>query len=48
MKIQNKEIDIKIGKKELKFTNMILDSYLDLFANSFISFNFFCFFYLIY
>lgn len=38
MKIQNKEIGIKIGKKELKFTNMILDSYLDLFANSFISF----------
>ena len=38
MKVKNKEIGIKIGKKELKFTNMILDTYLDLFADSFISF----------
>lgn len=38
MKIENKEIGIKIGKKELKFTNMILNSYLDLFADSFINF----------
>lgn len=38
MKVENKEIGIKIGKKELKFTNIILDSYLDLFANSFINF----------
>lgn len=38
MKIQNKEIGIKIGKKELKFTNLILDSYLDLFADSFANF----------
>lgn len=38
MKIENKEIGIKIGDKELKFTNMILNSYLDLFADSFIEF----------
>ena len=38
MKIQNKEIGIKIGDKELKFTNMILNSYLDLFADSFVEF----------
>lgn len=38
MKIENKEIGIKIGDKELKFTNMILNSYLDLFADSFIGF----------
>lgn len=38
MKIENKEIGIKIGNKERKFTNMILDSYLDLFASSFLEF----------
>lgn len=38
MKIENKEIGIKIGNKQLKFTNMILNSYLDLFADSFIEF----------
>lgn len=38
MKIENKEIGIKIGNKQLKFTNMILNSYLDLFADSFINF----------
>lgn len=38
MKIENKEIGIKIGDKELNFTNMILNSYLDLFADSFIEF----------
>ena len=38
MKIENKEIGIKIGDKELKFTNMILNSYLNLFADSFNSF----------
>lgn len=38
MKIENKEIGIKIGNKELKFTNMILNSYLNLFADSFINF----------
>lgn len=38
MKIENKEIGIKIGNKELKFTNMILNSYLDLFADSFSEF----------
>lgn len=38
MKIENKEIGIRIGNKQLKFTNMILNSYLDLFADSFIDF----------
>lgn len=38
MKIENKEIGIKIGDKELKFTNIILNSYLNLFADSFINF----------
>ena len=38
MKVENLEVAIKIGKKEKKFTNMILDNYLDLFANSFLSF----------
>lgn len=38
MKVKNLEIGIKIGNKEKKFTNLILDSYLDLFADSFISF----------
>lgn len=38
MKIENKEIGIKIGNKQLKFTNMILNSYLNLFADSFIDF----------
>lgn len=38
MKVENLEIGIKIGNKEKKFTNLILDSYLNLFADSFINF----------
>lgn len=38
MKIKNEEVSIKIGNKEHKFTNMILNNYLDLFANNFINF----------
>ena len=38
MKIKNIEIGIKIGEKEKKFTNLILNNYLDLFANSFLDF----------
>ena len=38
MKIKNQEVSIKIGKKEHKFTNMILNNYLDLFASSFVEF----------
>ena len=29
MKIENLEVGIKIGNEEKKFTNLILDSYLD-------------------
>lgn len=35
MKIENKEVTIRIGNKTKTFTNMILNSYLDLFADSF-------------
>ena len=38
MKVENKEVSIKIGNKEKTFKNLILDSYLDLFADSFLSF----------
>lgn len=38
MKVENKEVSIKSGQKEIKFTNMILNSYLELFADSFIDF----------
>ncbi len=38
MKIKNEEVSIKIGNKEHKFTNLILNSYLDLFADSFLNF----------
>lgn len=38
MKIENKEISIKIGNKTQIFKNLILDSYLNLFADSFLSF----------
>lgn len=38
MKIKNQEVAIKIGKKERKFTNMILNNYIDLFADSFVNF----------
>lgn len=38
MKIRNEEVSIKIGNKEHKFTNLILNSYLDLFADSFLDF----------
>ena len=38
MKIENKEVSIKIGNKTKTFKNLILNSYLDLFADSFINF----------
>ena len=38
MKVKNLEIGIKIGNKERKFTNLILNRYLDLFANSILDF----------
>lgn len=38
MKIQNKLVSIKIGNEEKTFTNLILNSYLDLFADSFLDF----------
>lgn len=38
MKIKNLEVGVKIGNRERKFTNLILNSYLDLFANSLLDF----------
>lgn len=38
MKVKNLEVGIKIGNRERKFTNLILNSYLDLFANSLLDF----------
>ena len=38
MKIENKEVTIKIGNKTKTFKNLILNSYLDLFADSFLDF----------
>lgn len=35
MKVKNLEVGIRIGNKQRKFTNLILNNYLDLFANSF-------------
>ena len=38
MKIKNLEVGIKIGNKEKKFTNLILNAYLNLFADSVVDF----------
>lgn len=38
MKVKNLEVSIKIGNKQHKFTNLILNKYLDLFADSFLEF----------
>ena len=38
MKIKNEEVSIKIGNKTKTFTNLIINSYLDLFADSFLDF----------
>ena len=38
MKIKNESITIKIGNKEKSFHNLILNSYIDLFADSFLNF----------
>lgn len=38
MKIKNEEVSIKIGDKTKTFTNLIMNSYLDLFADSFLNF----------
>ena len=38
MKVKNLEVGIKIGNKQHKFTNLILNKYLDLFAYSFLEF----------
>lgn len=38
MKVKNLEVGIKIGNKQRKFTNLILNNYLDLFANSLLDF----------
>lgn len=38
MKIQNESITIKMGNKEKSFHNLILNSYIDLFADSFLKF----------
>lgn len=38
MKVKNLEVGIKIGNKQKKFTNLILNNYLDLFANSLLNF----------
>lgn len=38
MKIKNESVTIRIGNKEKAFHNLILDSYIDLFADSFLSF----------
>lgn len=38
MKIKNEEVSIKIGNKIKTFTNLIMNSYLDLFADSFLDF----------
>lgn len=38
MKIKNKDVTIKIGKKQLSFKNLILDSYIELFRDSFLEF----------
>ena len=38
MKIKNESVTIKIGNKERSFHNLILNSYIDLFADSFLKF----------
>lgn len=38
MKIKNEEVSVKIGNKTKVFTNLIMNSYLDLFADSFLNF----------
>lgn len=38
MKIQNESVTIKMGNKEKSFHNLILNSYIDLFADSFLKF----------
>lgn len=38
MKIKNLEVGLKIGNNQKKFTNLICNSYLDLFADSFLNF----------
>lgn len=38
MKIENEEVSIRIGNKTKTFKNLILNSYLDLFADSFLDF----------
>lgn len=38
MKIKNEYVKIKLGKKEHTFTNLILDNYIDLYADSFLNF----------
>lgn len=38
MKIKNESVTIKIGNKEKSFRNLILNSYIDLFADSFLEF----------
>lgn len=38
MKVKNLEVSIKVGNKQHKFTNLILNKYLDLFADSFLEF----------
>lgn len=38
MKIKNESVTIKIGNKEKSFHNLILNSYIDLFADSFLKF----------
>ena len=38
MEVKNLEVGIKIGNKQRKFTNLICNSYLDLFADSFLDF----------
>lgn len=40
MKIKNEEVGIKIGNKEHKFRNMIMDTYLDVFAENFTNFKY--------
>ena len=38
MKIENKDVTIKIGNKQKSFKNLILDSYIELFRDSFLEF----------
>ena len=38
MKIKNENVCIQVGKKKIELHNLILNSYLDLFAESFLKF----------